>query len=94
LVADLRHTMLFLLPINLAQALVIAAANFLAFTMPTVGAHGRCLFVFELSAAGHGRDVTRRANRRHESVFGKDRIKRDWRMNHLEVGLGRQHQNL
>jgi hypothetical protein len=53
-----------------------------------------CLFVFEPSTAEHGRDVTWRANRRHESVFGKDRIKRDWRMNHFQVGLGRQHQNL
>jgi hypothetical protein len=52
------------------------------------------LFVFELSAAEHGRDVTWRADRRHESVFGKDRIKRAWWMNHLQVGLGRQHQNL
>ena len=49
---------------------------------------------FELSAAEHGRDVPWRANRRHESMFGKDRIKRDWRMNHLQIGLGRKHQNL
>jgi hypothetical protein len=34
---NIEKTMLFLLPINVAQALVIAVANFFAFTMPTVG---------------------------------------------------------
>ena len=70
----------------------MAAAN--PSNSPSFSTHGWNLSVFELSAAEQGRDVTWRANRRHESVFGKNRIKRDWRMNHLQVGLGRQHQNL
>src|ERR1700727_3617317 len=47
--------------------------------------------LFELAAAEQGVDIAWRADGGLKPVFGHNRIERDRRPDHVEIGLGREH---
>lgn len=50
------------------------------------------LRAFELAPAEHRRDIARRADRRHEAVFGQHRFERGRRPDDVEIRLSREHE--
>src|SRR5271167_1913917 len=50
------------------------------------------LSAFELAAAKKRLNITRRADRGHETVLGQHRIERNRRSNDIEIGFSREHE--